>query len=117
MEPNCVFCKIVAGEAEAEVVYQDELVTAFRDTRPVAPVHLLIVPNQHINSANDLLPDQEALLGHMIVVGTQLAAENGVSANGYRLIINTGPNAGQTIFHLHLHLHLVGGRHMPFRFD
>ncbi len=115
MKENCVFCQIVAGETEAEIVYQDDLVTAFQDTRPVAPVHVLIVPNEHIDSANDLLPDQEALLGHLIVVGTQLASENGISTSGYRLVINTGPNAGQSIFHLHLHL--IGGRHLPFRFD
>ncbi len=115
MKENCIFCRIVAGEAEADTVYQDELVTAFQDTRPIAPVHILIVPNEHIDSANDLFPNQEALLGHMIIVGTQLAAENGISASGYRLIINTGPNAGQTIFHVHLHL--IGGRHLPFRFE
>ncbi len=115
MKENCVFCRIAAGQADATIVYQDEQVTAFQDTRPIAPVHLLIIPNEHIDTANELLPDQEALLGHMVLVGTQLAARNGISSSGYRLVINTGPNAGQTIFHLHLHL--IGGRHLPFRFE
>lgn len=110
MVENCIFCQIVAGNATAEVVYQDDQVTAFRDQHPAAPIHLLIVPNRHITSLNRISEEDEALLGHLIVVARRLAEQNQISQSGYRLILNTGPDAGQTIFHLHLHL--MGGRQL-----
>lgn len=112
---DCIFCQIIAGEAPATIVYADEQVTAFYDIHPITPVHILIVPNQHIESVNDIEEDHAALLGHLIVVARQLAFDNGLEQRGYRLVINTGPEAGQSIFHLHLHL--IGGRRMPFRFQ
>jgi histidine triad (HIT) family protein len=106
----CVFCQIIAGQAPAQVVYRDEQVVAFRDIHPAAPVHLLIVPNRHLASLNDVEESQASLLTHMILVARRLAAQEGIRESGYRLVINTGPGAGQTVFHLHLHL--LGGR--PF---
>jgi histidine triad (HIT) family protein len=107
---GCVFCKIVAGERPADRLYQDERVTAFRDIHPAAPTHILIVPNKHIDSVNDLDPEDECLVGHLFVVARHLAQANGLSEAGYRLIINTGPYAGQAVYHLHLHL--LGGQRM-----
>lgn len=110
MTDHCIFCKIIAREAHAEVVYHDEQVTAFRDIHPVAPTHILIVPNKHIESVNALAPEDEPLMGHLFTVAGKLAREEGIHHNGYRLIVNTGADGGQTVFHLHLHL--IGGQRM-----
>ena len=110
MSEDCIFCKIISGEIPGEKVYEDDQVTAFRDIHPVAPTHILIVPNQHIPSVNDLSEVDEGLAGHMLVVANKLAAQEGLTENGYRLIVNTGPHAGQVVFHLHLHL--IGGQKM-----
>jgi histidine triad (HIT) family protein len=107
---TCIFCKIVEGQAPATIVYKDEKVTAFRDAHPVAPTHILIVPNRHIASVNELEPGDEELVGYMFLIAKRLAAQEGVDAEGYRLIVNTGPHGGQTVFHLHLHL--IGGQRM-----
>jgi histidine triad (HIT) family protein len=111
MEP-CIFCRIIAGEAPAEILYADEQAVAFRDIHPVAPTHILIVPIQHIASVNDLEPRDEATVGHLYTVARTLAHEQGIAEGGYRLIVNTGHNAGQGVFHLHLHL--IGGQRMRF---
>lgn len=102
-----LFEKIVAGELPADVVYRDERVTAFRDIHPRAPTHILIVPNRAIPTANDITPDDEGLIGHLIVVARELAAREGIAENGYRLIINCNAHGGQEVYHLHVHL--VGG--------
>ncbi|MBN1304215.1 MAG: histidine triad nucleotide-binding protein [Anaerolineales bacterium] len=107
---SCVFCKIVASQSPAEIVHQDNRVTAFRDFQPVAPTHILIVPNRHIESVNNLESGDEALIGYMFSVAKELAARENIHENGYRLIINTGVDGGQSVFHLHLHL--LGGQHM-----
>jgi len=107
---ECVFCKIIAGNSPGQMLYQDELVSAFRDNRPVAPVHVLIVPNKHIASVNDLTSEDEALMGHLFTVARQLARQEGIDQSGYRLVLNTGWHGGQRVFHLHLHL--LGGRQM-----
>jgi histidine triad (HIT) family protein len=112
MNPTCIFCKIVAAEAPADVVYKDEQVTAFRDRRPVAETHVLVVPNKHIASVNETAPEDEALLGHLFVVARQIAEMDGLTAKGYRLVVNTGTQAGQTVFHLHVHV--IGGRRLNF---
>lgn len=109
---ECIFCRIISGTAKAEIIYRDEQVTAFHDLHPIAPVHILIVPNRHIDSINALEESDAALAGHMLVVAKQIAAQQGLSSSGYRLIINTGPDGGQTVFHLHMHL--IGGRRMRF---
>lgn len=107
---DCIFCKIVHDESAARVVYRDEQVTAFRDIHPVAPTHILIVPNKHIGSVSELTSGDEALAGHLLTVAGQLASQEGIAQSGYRLITNTGANGGQTIFHLHVHL--IGGQPM-----
>jgi histidine triad (HIT) family protein len=112
MTDSCIFCKIVKTEAKATIVYQDEQVTAFRDTHPVAPTHILIVPNKHIESVAALETEDEQLMGHLFTIARKLAEEQGIVKGGYRLITNTGPNGGQTIFHLHLHL--IGGQRMRY---
>ena len=107
--PDCIFCRIIEGQAPGEKVYQDEQVTAFRDIHPVAPTHILIVPNRHLASVNDVTLADEPALGRLFIVARQLAEQEGLRS-GYRLIVNTGPHAGQGVFHLHLHL--IGGQRM-----
>lgn len=107
---NCVFCKIIANELPSQKLYQDQSITAFRDINPVATTHILVVPNKHIPSTNELAAEDEKLVGRLFTVARQLAEEEGIEESGYRLIINTGPDAGQEVFHLHLHL--IGGRQM-----
>ena len=106
-DPDCTFCRIIAGQAPAKIIYRDERAIAFYDRSPRAPVHVLIVPVEHIDSLNDLTPGYESLAGHLLFVARQIAEQEGI-APGYRLIINTGRGAGQIVFHLHLHL-LGGG--------
>jgi histidine triad (HIT) family protein len=112
MSPDCIFCKIVTNEAKAAVVYRDEQVTAFRDIHPVAPTHILIVPNRHIESVGTLETQDEPLMGHLFTVARKLAEEEGIANSGFRLITNTGANGGQTVFHLHVHL--IGGQRMRY---
>jgi histidine triad (HIT) family protein len=101
---SCAFCQILAGETPATILYRDERVTAFRDIHPIARTHILIIPNRHIESVKLLEAGDEGLVGHMVMVAKELAVQEGVSENGYRLMINTGVHGGQTIPHLHLHL-------------
>lgn len=110
MSDSCLFCKIVSGEIQGTIVFRDEHATAFRDINPAGPTHILIVPNRHIESINALERDDEELMGHLFTVAGQLAKNEGIDQSGYRLITNTGPNAGQTIFHIHMHL--IGGQPM-----
>lgn len=111
MPVDCVFCKIVAAGKAGGAIYQDELATAFHDVRPVAPVHILIVPNKHISSVNEMTEEDEALIGHLFSVAKKIAHEQGVAESGYRLSINTGPNAGQSVHHIHVHL--MAGKALP----
>jgi len=110
MNTTCIFCKIVAGEAKADIVYRDELVTAFRDSQPVGPTHILIVPNRHIESVNQAEAGDESALGSLFLAARKIAEMENIQEGGYRLIVNTGPHGGQTVFHLHMHL--IGGRRM-----
>ena len=107
---DCIFCKIISGDIPSTNVYKDEQVTAFRDINPSAPTHVLIVPNKHIDSANFLIQDDEPLIGHLFTVAKELAAKENISETGYRLIMNTGTDGGQTVHHIHLHL--LGGAPM-----
>ena len=100
----CVFCEIIKGRAPERVLYRDDLVTAFRDAHPAASTHILIVPNRHIESLNALLPGDEILGGHLLLIARKLAQAENILAGGYSLTINTGLHAGQTVFHLHIHL-------------
>lgn len=104
----CIFCRIAAGELKTEFVYADETAVAFRDIQPQAPVHVLLVPRVHIASLHET--GDERLLGHLLAAAKQIAATLGL--DDYRLVINTGPRAGQSVFHLHLHL--LGGRTMTW---
>jgi len=110
---ECIFCKIVRGDIPATVLYKDEQVTAFRDIHPVSPTHILVVPNTHIASTNDVTQQDEQLLGHMLTVVKPIADKEGITESGYRLILNTGPDANQVVFHLHLHI--LGGQRMKHR--
>ncbi len=110
MAQDCIFCKIVAGEIPSKQVYRDDLVTAFHDINPVAPVHVLIVPNEHILSVAAVKPEHEPLLGHMFTVARQIAEELGVAESGFRLVVNTGSDGGQDVYHLHMHL--LGGKRL-----
>jgi histidine triad (HIT) family protein len=112
MTDSCIFCKIVSNQAPATIVYQDEQVTVFRDRHPVAPTHILIVPNKHIESVGTLEPEDEQLMGHLFTVARKLAEAEGIAKGGYRLITNTGANGGQSVFHLHIHL--IGGQRMRY---
>jgi histidine triad (HIT) family protein len=105
--PNCIFCKIVAGELPAEKVYSDEQFVVFKDVKPIAPVHLLLVPREHIISLNELEEQHDGLIASMMRVLPKLAKQQGLD-NGFRTVINTGPGGGQVVFHLHIHL--LGGK-------
>ncbi|MFN8380830.1 MAG: histidine triad nucleotide-binding protein [Anaerolineales bacterium] len=107
---DCIFCKIIKGDIQGNIVYHDEQATAFRDINPAAPTHILIVPNKHIDSVNMLIVDDEPLIGHLFTTAKNIAAQEGVADGGYRLIMNTNADAGQTVFHIHLHL--LGGARM-----
>ena len=110
MTNDCIFCKIIDGEIPSETFYQDELVTAFRDIRPVAPTHILVIPNAHSSSVTEMGEGDAATLGRIVAVANQLAKQEGVSKSGFRLLTNTGPDAGQVVFHTHFHL--IGGREL-----
>jgi histidine triad (HIT) family protein len=103
-----IFTKIIKKEIPSDIVYQDDQVTAFRDIRPQAPVHILIVPNKEIPTVNDIVPEDEPLIGHMFTVAKKVAEQQGVAHSGYRLLLNCNRDANQEVFHLHMHL--FGGR-------
>ena len=103
-----LFAKIVRGELPADIVYQDDLVTAFRDINPQAPTHVLVVPNKVIRTANDLTAEDEQIAGRMLLVAKKVAEQEGIAEDGYRIIINCNRHGGQEVYHLHLHV--IGGR-------
>jgi histidine triad (HIT) family protein len=107
---DCLFCRIVAGSIPADVVYRDEHVTAFRDIQPQAPQHLLVIPNEHLASTNDLAEEQDELGGRLLRTAARVAREAGIADSGYRLVVNTGADAMQSVSHIHVHV--VGGRHL-----
>jgi len=110
---ECVFCRIVAGELPSDTLYQDEQIMAFRDINPLAPTHVLIIPKRHINSLADLSADEIQIIGHMAGVANQLARQEGIAKNGYRLVVSSGEDGGQVV--PHLHMHLLGGRRLSDR--
>ena len=109
---DCIFCKIVAGEAKATIIYKDEQVTAFRDLHPVAPTHILIVPNKHIESVGTLEEADITIAGQLLFTARKLTELEGIVESGFRIIANTGAHGGQTV--PHLHFHLIGGQRMNF---
>jgi histidine triad (HIT) family protein len=104
---DCLFCRIIRGEKEADFVYKDEGVVAFNDIRPQAPVHILLVPTKHVRSVNDLNGEDRALISELILRAKELAKSKGIDRSGYHLVFNVERGGGQQIFHLHLHL--IGG--------
>lgn len=108
MADDCLFCRIVRREIPATVVFEDEHVVAFRDINPQAPTHVVIVPRDHVASLNDA--SDAAQLGRLSLAAAQIARSEGIADGGYRTVVNTNRDAGQTVFHIHLHL--LGGRHM-----
>ena len=110
---DCVFCKIAAGEIPAKILYHDPDVFAFPDINPITPVHILVLSVKHIPSLADLPDEDTPLLGKMVRVANRLAREQGISRSGYRLTVNSGPDAGQLV--PHLHIHLMGGRPLDWK--
>jgi histidine triad (HIT) family protein len=107
---DCIFCKIAAGQIPADVLHRDADLVAFRDLRPQAPVHLLIIPARHLDTVLDLKPEDDALMGKMVRLANDLARSQGLEEKGFRLVFNCKAHGGQDVFHLHLHL--LGGRPM-----
>lgn len=107
---NCLFCKIAAGQIPSKIVYQDEDVVAFEDINPQAPHHVLVIPRRHIGSIPDLTLEDGPLLARIFMTVAKLAHDMGIDESGYRLVANVGPDAGQSVFHLHFHL--LGGRRL-----
>jgi histidine triad (HIT) family protein len=105
---DCLFCKMVKGEIKPDVVYEDETVLAFRDINPKAPVHVLVIPKQHITNVNDIQVGDRLLVGDMYLAARKVAQQTGVAESGYRLVVNCNSDAGESVHHLHLHI--MGGR-------
>ncbi|MBD1576807.1 MULTISPECIES: purine nucleoside phosphoramidase [Vibrio] len=108
MAEETLFSKIIRKEIPADILYQDDLVTAFRDINPRAPSHILIIPNKIIPTTNDVEEEDEALMGRLFTVAKKLAKQEGIAENGYRLIVNCNAHGGQEVYHIHMHL--VGGQ-------
>ena len=111
-EQTCLFCKIVAGAIPAAKIFEDGRAIAFRDINPQAPTHALVIPREHVASLNEAGEDDEALLGHLLLVAARVAREEGRAGGGYRTVVNTGADAGQTVFHVHVHV--LGGRRLTW---
>lgn len=107
---DCIFCRIAAHEAPAAIIHEDERCVVFHDIHPQAPIHLLVIPRKHITSLNDDLEDERELLGHLMSVVGRTAREQGIDGTGFRAVINTNAEAGQSVFHLHIHI--LGGRRL-----
>ena len=110
MAQDCVFCKIIAKDIPADIVYEDDRLIAFNDISPQAPVHVLLVPKIHIPTVNDVTHDQGELLSALVLCAQALAGQRGIAGDGYRLVMNCNAGGGQTVFHIHLHL--LGGRQL-----
>lgn len=110
MMSDCLFCKIVAGDIPADVVFEGDTTLAFRDINPVAPTHVLIIPKTHVENAHVLDRGHDEIVGQMLELGRTVAEKEGIETSGYRLVFNVGDDAGNTV--PHLHLHLIGGRPM-----
>ncbi len=111
-DPECLFCRIVAGEIPAERLYQDDAVIAFRDVNPQAPFHCLVIPRRHIATLNDVTPDEAELVGRLLVVAARIASEHGHAEDGYRVAMNANHHGGQSVYHIHLHV--LAGRQMSW---
>lgn len=105
---ECLFCGVIKGDIKGDIVYQDSTVVAFKDINPKAPVHILIVPRKHISTLLDVEQGDKGLLGDVFLVASKLAKDQGISKDGFRVVVNCGPGAGQSVYHIHFHL--LGGR-------
>jgi histidine triad (HIT) family protein len=112
-EENCLFCKIIAGDIPGDLVHQDERCVVIRDINPQAPMHVLVIPREHLESLDEASQKEEGLLGHLLRVGARVANDHGHADNGYRTVINTGAGAGQSVFHLHVHVLAGRGMNWP----
>ncbi len=110
--PECLFCRIIAQEIPAEIIYEDEQAVAFRDINPQAPVHVLVVPRRHLPNLGAAQAEDEDLVGHLCAVAAELARRERIAKSGYRLVANVGPDAGESVHHLHFHL--LGGRRLTW---
>jgi len=107
---SCIFCKIASGEIQSKIAYSDSSIVAFHDANPQAPCHILLIPRRHVSSLRELGANDEAVMGRIVRIAAQLAEEQGISDGGFRLVANSGPDAGQSVDHVHFHL--IGGRRM-----
>ncbi len=110
MSSKCIFCNIISGNIPARIIFEDDLALVFDDINPQAPVHVLVIPKKHISTTLDLSRDDNALIGHLFQVANTIAAEKNIAERGFRLVMNTNSEAGQSVYHIHLHL--LGGRAM-----
>ncbi len=109
----CIFCKIVKGEIPADRVYEDGKYMAFKDINPKAPVHILIIPKEHIGYLSEIDESNKYIIGDMAIIANKIAKDTGIDKSGYRIVINNGPDSGQEVFHIHMHL--LGGKKMVFK--
>lgn len=112
MSENCIFCKIIAGEIPSKKVYEDDVCIAFNDISPQAPTHILIIPREHFASLDAAEKNHQETIGHLLLTAAEIARQNDFAEKGYRVVINTNDDGGQTVFHLHVHL--LGGRQFIF---
>ena len=112
MSENCIFCRIIAGEIPSQKVYEDDTCVAFNDISPQAPTHILIIPREHFASLDKAEKKHQETLGHLLLTAAEIARQKDFAENGYRVVINTNDDGGQTVFHLHVHL--MGGRQFVF---
>ena len=112
MQQDCLFCKIISGEIPSNLLYEDDTCVAFNDINPQAPTHILVIPHDHFSSLNKAKKAHKELLGHLLLKASEIARDKNIAENGYRIVINTNADGGQTVFHLHVHL--LGGRQFIF---
>ena len=109
---DCIFCKLINREIPAKILYEDNQIIAFEDINPQAPTHILLIPKEHFASLNDIPEEKKEILSHLLLRARNIAQELGIKENGYRIVLNTGKNSGQDVFHIHFHL--LGGRRMTW---
>lgn len=109
---TCLFCRIIERAVPSKIIYEDDQALAFEDINPQAPIHALVIPKRHVESIQEVRSTETSLLGHLLLTCTRIAQEKGIAASGYRIVTNTGRDAGQSIFHLHFHV--LGGRPMAW---
>lgn len=107
---NCIFCKIIKGEIPSKKLFEDEDIFAFEDINPQAPVHILVIPKEHFSSLNTIPEDKKDILSHILMKARNIAQEKGIGESGYRIVLNTGKDSGQEVFHIHFHI--LGDRRM-----